>query len=216
MTSLRTLTGLLALLLALLASGPASAELREYFCPPTLEYRFGDDWQGRRAVSGGVPIVRLADMLIDGDRLVCEYEDHFALGDGENEFQYFAFLVTVNTVCPSEVPLFVRDPADQAPGWGTGCQVSIAREGGSSEPSLISMGPLHVTDWDEPEFGFPGCVFQRRISGDTQLYRVDRGVCDFTEVGFVCADTLTELYPAEEAAPPAGWPQQAAGPSILR
>ncbi len=197
--ALRTLiAALTGVMISMAAAAPASAEIREYDCPATLEYSFESDFMYNYInVAGGAPIVRLESIYVSGALMICLFEDEFARADGWSYEQYFAFLVDQQNTCPSDATLFVKEPSFQIPGWHTVGDIELDRYHNTSTPQLIAPSPLYVDGVGPAESnpGVPGCVYDPHINGTTWIYDYDSGICEENDDGdgFRCADTLQEL-----------------------
>ncbi len=187
--------------MAALAPAHADDTIREYSCPPLIEFKFAADFTERCAYvfSGGNPVLRLDHAEVDGDQLVCQYERSFDIPENSAN-QYFAFLCesSATCFCWSTLWMYAHSSYDHGEaGWEFsnpyGVKAEVPAVYSTPQEAWFSM----LADEDSA-YQYDSCIYSRALVDDVDpnLYREKDGVCITTQddTAFRCADSIHDLY----------------------
>jgi hypothetical protein len=175
---------------------------RYYDCPHVVEYGFSDNIkQYYKMGFGGIAILRLEDAKIVNDELVCDYETTFERPNIDSTYDFFGIIYMTGDSCaedcPPSVALVVRDETD-IDGWTNSDYIRIPK--GVEGHTMMIYNAVEHPDIN-CAFTYCGCEYERTLQSgeDPNLYMAEDGVCKVNDEndGFICADTIVELYGKE-------------------
>lgn len=177
-----------------------------------MEYEFSlypaDEDKIAYFISSGPPILRLDVARIEGNRLVCDYQDTFATADvSEIEDEFVLMLENANENCPNFLNLQIRNKDVVASDWKK-VQPGYVRVDKNHSGKRYVVYSLWNTD-NEMEHTYYGCVYNitlkndNNFQSDSSLWMEKDGVCIVNDSGdgFFCADSIAELYGSGEPQP---------------